>query len=177
MLIGSVGTTFLILPAISVTAADAEPTNICDPGPAIAAAWGNSDWLTWAAAPSIPPLAKTPGLQNFDLTQWFGVYVPSGTPNVICQKIQRDIVDVLKMPEVKDALLKQGAQPGQMSMSEFQAFSASESKKFEAIVKSAKIEQNWFTQSTHWAIVSNASRLDGKPLISNDEVAFFFRVC
>ena len=104
-------------------------------------ALGLSSKLPSPAAPSIPPLAKTPGLQNFDLTQWFGVYVPSGTPNVICQKIQRDIVDVLKMPEVKDALLKQGAQPGQMSMSEFQAFSASESKKFEAIVKSAKIDQ------------------------------------
>lgn len=94
------------------------------------------------AAPNIPPLAKTPGLQNFDLTQWFGVYVPSGTPNAISQKIQKDIVDVLKMPEVKEALEKQGAQPGNMTMAEFQAFSNSESKKFGAIVKSAKIEQN-----------------------------------
>jgi tripartite-type tricarboxylate transporter receptor subunit TctC len=51
-------------------------------------------------------------------------------------------VEVLKMPEVKEALEKQGAQPGNMTMAEFQAFSNSESKKFGAIVKSAKIEQN-----------------------------------
>jgi tripartite-type tricarboxylate transporter receptor subunit TctC len=94
------------------------------------------------AAPNIPPLAKTPTLQNFDLTQWFGVYVPSGTPNAISQKIQKDIVDVLKMPEVKEVLEKQGAQPGNMTIAEFLAFSNSESKKFGAIVKSAKIEQN-----------------------------------
>ena len=46
------------------------------------------------------------------------------------------------MPDVKDALEKQGAQPGNMSMQEFQAFSNSESKKFEQIVKKAQIDQN-----------------------------------
>ena len=94
------------------------------------------------AAPNIPPLAKTPQLENFDLTQWFGVYVPSGTPNLIAQKIQEDITAVLKMPEVKESLEKQGAQPGNMNAAEFQAFSKSESKKFGNIVKSAKIDQN-----------------------------------
>jgi tripartite-type tricarboxylate transporter receptor subunit TctC len=103
-------------------------------------ALGLSSKANSSAAPNIPPLAKTPGLQNFDLTQWFGVYVPSGTPNAIAQKIQKDIVDVLRMPDVKDTLEKQGAQPGNMSMAEFQSFSNSESKKFGAIVKTAKIE-------------------------------------
>jgi len=101
---------------------------------------GLSSKATSSAAPNIPPLAKTPGLQNFDLTQWFGVYVPSGTPNAIAQKIQKDIIDVLQMPEVKNTLEKQGAQPGNMTMAEFQSFSSSESKKFGAIVKTAKIE-------------------------------------
>ena len=103
-------------------------------------ALGLSSKATSSAAPNIPPLARTPGLQNFDLTQWFGVYVPSGTPNTIALKIQKDIVDVLRMPEVKDTLEKQGAQPGNMTMAEFQSFSNSESKKFGAIVKTAKIE-------------------------------------
>ena len=92
-------------------------------------ALGLSSKATSSAAPNIPPLARTPGLQNFDLTQWFGVYVPSGTPNAIALKIQKDIVDVLRMPEVKDTLEKQGAQPGNMTMAEFQSFSNSESKK------------------------------------------------
>lgn len=103
-------------------------------------ALGLSSKTISSAAPNIPPLAKTAGLQNFDLTQWFGVYVPSGTPNTIAQKIQKDVVDVLRMPEVKETLEKQGAQPGNMTMAEFQSFSSSESKKFAAIVKTAKIE-------------------------------------
>ncbi len=105
-------------------------------------ALGLSSKTISTAAPNIPPLAKTPQLENFDLTQWFGVYVPSGTPNLIAQKIQEDITAVLKMPDVKDTLEKQGAQPGNMNMTEFQAFSRGESKKFSDIVKSAKIEQN-----------------------------------
>ena len=104
-------------------------------------ALGLSSKLPSAAAPSIPPLAKTPGIQNFDLTQWFGVFVPSGTPNAITQKIQKDIAAILQMPDVKEALEKQGAQPGNMSTAEFQNFVNSESKKFGSIVKSAKIEQ------------------------------------
>jgi len=95
-----------------------------------------------SAAPNIPPLAKTLPLENFDLTQWFGVYVPSGTPNLIAQKIQADITKILKMPDIKDTLEKQGAQPGNMTMQEFQAFSNNESKKFEQIVKKAQIDQN-----------------------------------
>ena len=58
----------------------------------------------------------------------------------INEKIQKDVVDVLRMPEVKETLEKQGAQPGNMTMAEFQSFSSSESKKFAAIVKTAKIE-------------------------------------
>ena len=104
-------------------------------------ALGLSSRLPSAAAPSIPPLAKTPSIQNFDLTQWFGVFVPSGTPNAITQKIQKDIAAILQMPDVKEALEKQGAQPGNMSTMEFQNFVNSESKKFGSIVKSAKIEQ------------------------------------
>ena len=44
------------------------------------------------------------------------------------------------MQEVKNTLEKQGAQPGNMTMAEFQSFSNSESKKFGAIIKTAKIE-------------------------------------
>ena len=104
-------------------------------------ALGLSSKLPSAAAPNIPPLAKTPGISNFDLTQWFGVFVPSGTPNAITHKIQKDITAILQMPDVKEMLEKQGAQPGNMTAAEFQSFVNSESKKFSGIVKAAKIEQ------------------------------------
>ncbi len=91
------------------------------------------------AAPQVPPIAATPGLEQFELNQWFGIWVPKGTPESVIAQIQRDIAAVLQMPEVKETLEKQGAQPSGMPTAEFAKFVQSERKKFAAIVKSARL--------------------------------------
>lgn len=104
-------------------------------------ALGVSSKTASPAAPKIPPLAATQALDGFELNQWFGVFVPAGTPDAVVQRIQKDISDVLGMPDIKEALEKQGAQPSGMPTAEFAAFLNSERKKFENIVKSANIQQ------------------------------------
>lgn len=91
------------------------------------------------AAPQVPAIAATPGLEQFELNQWFGIWVPKGTPEPLIGQIQRDIAAVLQMPDVKETLEKQGAQPSGMPTAEFAKFVKSERKKFEAIVKNAKL--------------------------------------
>lgn len=93
------------------------------------------------AAPSVPPVAATKGVEEFELNQWFGVFVPKGTPKPIVDRIQADIAEVLRMPDVKQALEKQGAQPSGMPTAEFAEFVKSERRKFEAIVKSANLRE------------------------------------
>lgn len=93
------------------------------------------------AAPKVPPVAATAGLNSFDLTQWFGVFVPRGTSDAVVQRLQRDMADVLKMPDVKEALEKQGAQPSGMPTAEFEALVKSERQKFAGIVKAANIKE------------------------------------
>ena len=93
------------------------------------------------AAPKVPPAAATPGLDKFDLIQWFGVFVPRGTSDTIVQKLQKDMAEVLKLPEVKEALEKQGAQPSGMPTAEFEALVKSERLKFASIVKAANIKE------------------------------------
>lgn len=93
------------------------------------------------AAPEIAPLAKVPGLEKFELIQWFGVFVPAGTPDATVNRIQTDMAAVLQMADVRDTLLKQGAEPSGMPVAEFRGFVKSESEKFKRIVKSAGIEQ------------------------------------
>lgn len=39
------------------------------------------------------------GLGALELNQWFGVFVPRGTPQPVVDKIQRDIADVLRLPD------------------------------------------------------------------------------
>lgn len=91
------------------------------------------------AAPSVPPVAATPGLAQFELNQWFGIFVPKGTPQPVIDRIQADVAAVLRMPDVKETLEKQGAQPSGMPTAEFAEFVKSERKKFESIVKTANI--------------------------------------
>lgn len=64
-------------------------------------ALGVSSKTTSPAAPQIPPLAATRSLDGFELNQWFGVFVPKGTPEAVVQRIQKDIADVLRMPDCR----------------------------------------------------------------------------
>ncbi len=93
------------------------------------------------AAPQVPALAQTPGLEKFELIQWFGVFVPAKTPEPVVRQIRDDIAEVLAMPEVRDTLVKQGAEPSGMRTAEFASFVQSEREKFRQIVKAARIEQ------------------------------------
>ncbi len=102
-------------------------------------ALGLSSLTPSPSAPQIPPLTRTAGLQGFSLTQWFGVFVPRGTPDAITQRIQEGFSAVLRSPEVKDSLEKQGAQPSGMSTEEFTRFLAAERDKFSKVVKSADL--------------------------------------
>ena len=92
------------------------------------------------AAPEIPPLARTPGLAGFDLTQWFGIFVPTATPEPIVKKLQLDVAKVLSIPEVRTALEDQGAVPSGMPTAEFEAFVRSEREKFGRIAKGLPIQ-------------------------------------
>src|SRR5690606_12901817 len=47
------------------------------------------------AVPDVPTVAETPGVEAFDLTQWFGIFVPGGTPDDVVAKIQKDIAAAL----------------------------------------------------------------------------------
>lgn len=92
------------------------------------------------AAPEIPPLGHTPGLAGFDLTQWFGIFVPAATPEPIVKKLQLDVAQVLSIPELRKALEDQGAAPSGMPTAEFEAFVRSEREKFGRIAKGLSIQ-------------------------------------
>jgi tripartite-type tricarboxylate transporter receptor subunit TctC len=103
-------------------------------------ALGVSSKAASPAAPKVPPLGSTRALDGFELTQWFGIFVPAATPDALVQRIQKDISEVLQMSDVRDSLEKQGAQPSGMPTAEFAAFVKSERKKFGDIVKAANIQ-------------------------------------
>lgn len=94
------------------------------------------------AVPDVPTVSETKdkGVDTFDLTQWFGIFVPAGTPDNIVQKIQQDIASSLQSPDLRATLEKQGADPSGMATVEFEEFVRAERAKFAEIVNAANIK-------------------------------------
>ena len=64
-----------------------------------------------ALFPELPTLAES-GLTGYDVTTWYGVLVPKGTPQPIRDKLYAELVQVLKSPDVVARLRDIGAEPG-----------------------------------------------------------------
>jgi tripartite-type tricarboxylate transporter receptor subunit TctC len=62
-----------------------------------------------AVVPDMPTVAES-GLPGYDMTQWFCVLVPAGTPAPVIQRLSADLGKVLRTPEARDQFLAQGAE-------------------------------------------------------------------
>jgi tripartite-type tricarboxylate transporter receptor subunit TctC len=91
-----------------------------------------------AALPDVATIAEA-GLPGFRSITWFGLVAPPGTPDAIADKINRDVVAILKSSEVGDKLRNMQMQPVGSSRSEAAAFFADETKYWGKIVKDANV--------------------------------------
>jgi tripartite-type tricarboxylate transporter receptor subunit TctC len=84
--------------------------------------------------PQLPTVAES-GVKGFDLTGWYGAFVPAGTPQDIIARLHKEIVRALQMPDVRDRLSADGAEVVGNSPREFDAFVRSELVKWAKVVK------------------------------------------
>jgi tripartite-type tricarboxylate transporter receptor subunit TctC len=94
------------------------------------------------AMPELPTIAES-GLPGFDLTTWFGVMAPAGTPSEIVVKLNAEIVRALNAKDMRERLEKMGAEPPANNTPErFAAFIRTEAAKYAKVVKDsgAKVE-------------------------------------
>ena len=87
-------------------------------------------------APELPTMAEA-GLPGFDISTWFGLFAPAGTPKDIVAKWNIEVVKILNAPEMRERLVAQGAEPAPMSPDQFAAFVQSEIPKYARIVKAS----------------------------------------
>ena len=76
----------------------------------------------------------------FGATVWFGLFAPAKTDPAVVAKLNRELVEVLKQPEVRTRLTDMGVRVVGNSPAEFAAFLAKEVQKFSAVVKAANIK-------------------------------------
>lgn len=94
-----------------------------------------------ASAPELPPIAEA-GVPGFEVTAWFGFMAPANTPAAVVNKLHADVVKAMALPEVRDRMLTQAAEPVGSTPQEYATFIASEIAKWAKVVKQsgAKVE-------------------------------------
>ena len=64
----------------------------------------------WPGAPDIPTVAES-GVPGYEVSGWFGLLAPAGTPKEVLHKLQSAISDAVHSPEVAKQLRDLGAEP------------------------------------------------------------------
>ena len=94
--------------------------------------------------PSVPdlPTMIEAGMPGFEVTAWFGLLAPTGTPQPVLSKIHTDTVRALNTPDVREKFQTQAAEPSGNKPEEFAAFIQSEISKWAKVIKAsgAKID-------------------------------------
>lgn len=86
------------------------------------------------AAPDVPTMAEA-GIAGFDISNWFGVFAPAGTPEDILNKLNAEIVKALALPDVKERLAGQGAETVGNTRAEFATFIDREITKYAKLAR------------------------------------------
>lgn len=86
------------------------------------------------ALPQVPTMAEL-GYKTLQITNWYGIVAPAGTPIDIRTKLHDEISRILKLPEVVRVLEEIGVRRQPMSIDEFSQFIAAENEKYREIAK------------------------------------------
>ncbi len=89
-----------------------------------------------ALAPELPTIAES-GLPGFDISTWFGIFVPAGTPRPVVERLHDEFVKALAAPDVREKMLNLGAEPVGNTPGEFAAYMRSEAAKYAKLVKAS----------------------------------------
>ena len=92
-----------------------------------------------SALPDVPTVAEA-GLRDFDVTTWYGVLAPAGTPRPIINRLNAELVKVVHSPEVKDRLAATGTDPLTSTPEEFSAYIQREIAKWGDVIRKAGVK-------------------------------------
>ncbi len=89
--------------------------------------------------PDIPTISES-GVPGYEAYSWVGMVAPAKTPKDIVNRLNREIVDILKQKDVSEKLNQQGALPVGDSPEQFAAYIKAEIDKWGAVVRAANIK-------------------------------------
>jgi tripartite-type tricarboxylate transporter receptor subunit TctC len=87
----------------------------------------------------VPTIAES-GFPGYDLTTWWGLFAPAGTPSAVVKRIHDDTAAILALPEVRERFAAVGVEPGGGTRDEFAAYVRQEIGKYDKLVKQLDIK-------------------------------------
>lgn len=88
--------------------------------------------------PAVPTLAES-GMPAFDVSAWYGVAAPAGTPPAVVAALEQALQKILREPEVIRAMESRGADVGFLAAAPMGAFMAADAAKWKRVADFAKI--------------------------------------
>ncbi len=92
------------------------------------------------AFPTAPSMGEL-GYKDLIMSGWSGILAPTGTPPEIINKMQQEVARQLLVPETRENLIQQGAEPVASSPEQFAAFIKAEAAKWSKVIKAAGLER------------------------------------
>jgi tripartite-type tricarboxylate transporter receptor subunit TctC len=92
-----------------------------------------------AAMPELPTIDES-GLPGYEASNWWGLVVPAGTPQSIVDRLDREVGQILALPDIMKRFANDGAEPDPVSQGAFRTFVAAETAKWSKVVKQAGIK-------------------------------------
>lgn len=91
--------------------------------------------------PDVPTVAES-GYKGFDVSSWYGIFAPAGTPASVVTTVNTEVNKLLSSPEMQAAIQAQGAEAESLSAAQFSTLLKSDYAKWKGIVEAsgAKIE-------------------------------------
>lgn len=94
-----------------------------------------------SATPDLPTLAES-GLKDFEITSWFGFFVPASTPAAVVDKLHLETAKILRQAGVVERLGREGAEPVGNTPAEFNTYVRAEYAKFGKLIKDKDIKSD-----------------------------------
>lgn len=91
---------------------------------------------------NVPTMLES-GYPSVIITGWSGLLGPAGVPRDVVNRLQREVARHLLSPQLKESMMRQGAEPVASTPEQFAAFIKSEALKWSQVIKRAGLE---FTQ-------------------------------
>lgn len=88
------------------------------------------------ALPSVPTIDES-GVPGYEVSAWFGIFAPAGTPAAVVKRLNAEIVKIMQLPEMKERLASQGAEAMSSTPEQFAAYVTEELAKWSRVVKAS----------------------------------------